>query len=179
MPGPSRPPLSGGWSSGLAWAAAAAAIVFALYLGNRERNLQQQLAAQRYQNVHLSAQASRAQQIMDVLTSRTAQRVTLTEAKVVSQPTAHVIYAKEHGALIFVASNLHPVPANKTYELWLIPANGQAPIPSGLFRPNANGSASIVLPPLPEGVDAKAFGVTVEEAHGASTPTMPIVMSGQ
>jgi anti-sigma-K factor RskA len=63
--------------------------------------------------------------------------------------------------------------------LWLIPANGQAPIPAGLFRPDASGSASLVLPPLPKDVDAKAFGVTIEDARGATTPTLPIVLSGQ
>jgi hypothetical protein len=36
----------------------------------------------------------------------------------------------------------------------------------------------VVLPALPAGVDAKAFGVTVEQASGSSTPTLPIVMSG-
>ncbi|MGC1297668.1 MAG: anti-sigma factor, partial [Alloacidobacterium sp.] len=143
------------------------------------RNLRQQLESQRYQVLQLSNQVSRSQQILDVLTSRTAKRVTLLEVKAAVQPTAHVIYEKDKGALIFVASHLHPVQANKTYELWLIPANGQAPIPAGLFRPDVNGSASVVLPPLPTGVDAKAFGVTIEEAQGAATPTMPIVMSGQ
>jgi len=167
------------WFSGLGWAAAAAALLFAAYMGNTAHNLRQQLDSQRYQNVQLSNQASRAQQILNVLTSRTARRVTLTEVKASTLPTAHVIYERDKGALIFVASNLHPVQTNKTYELWLIPANGQAPIPAGLFRPDVNGSASVVLPPLPTGVEAKAFGVTVEDAQGATTPTMPIIMSGQ
>ena len=178
MPEP-QPAPSRSWFGGLGWAAAAAALLFAAYLGNNAHNLQQQLAAQDSQISQLSVQVSRSQQIMDVLTSHTAKRVTLTETKAAAQPTAHVIYAKDRAALIFVASNLHPVPANKTYELWLIPANGQAPIPAGLFRPDASGSASIVLPPIPEGVDAKAFGVTIEEAQGAMTPTLPIVMAGQ
>ena len=78
-----------------------------------------------------------------------------------------------------MASNLRPVPENKTYELWLIPANGKAPMPAGLFRPDASGSASVVLPTLPQGVEAKAFGVTIEDAQGSATPTLPIVMAGQ
>jgi anti-sigma-K factor RskA len=176
---PQEPVRSGNWFGGLGWIAAAAALLFAAYLGNTAHNLRQQLGLQHDRMVQLSNQASRAQQILDVLTSRTAKRVTLTEAKAAMLPTAHVIYEKDKGALIFVASDLHPVQANKTYELWLIPANGQAPIPAGLFRPDVNGSASVVLPPLPSGVDAKAFGVTVEDAQGATTPTLPIVMSGQ
>ncbi|QNI34060.1 anti-sigma factor [Alloacidobacterium dinghuense] len=176
---PQEPTRSGNWFSGLGWAAAAAALLFAAYMGNTSHNLRQQLDSQRDQNAQLANQVSRSQQILDVLTSRTAKRVTLTEVKAAAQPTAHVIYEKDKGALIFVASDLRPVHADKTYELWLIPANGQAPIPAGLFRPDANGTASVVLPPLPTGVDAKAFGVTVEDAQGVTTPTLPIVMSGQ
>jgi anti-sigma-K factor RskA len=89
-----------------------------------------------------------------------------------------VTYLPSKGALIFVVSNLRAVKPNKTYELWLIPANGKAPIPAGLFRPDATGSASVVLPQLPVGVEAKAFGVTIEDAQGSSTPTLPIVLSG-
>jgi hypothetical protein len=175
-PQPARP---SNWFGNLGWIAAAAALLFAAYMGNNAHNLRQQLAAQDNQITLLSNQVSREQQIMAALTSPTAKRVTLTETKAAGQPSAHVMYAKEHGALVFVASHLHPVAAGRTYELWLIPANGQAPIPAGLFRPDASGSASVVLPPLPKGVDAKAFGVTVENAQGATTPTLPIVLSGQ
>jgi anti-sigma-K factor RskA len=174
-----EPARASNWFGSLGWIAAAAALLFAAYMGNNAHNLHQQLDAQRYQNVQITNQLSRTQQIVDLLNSKTARRVRLTEVKTAAQPSAHVIYAKDKGALIFVASDLRPVKANKTYELWLIPANGQAPIPAGLFRPDVNGSASIVLPSLPQGIEAKAFGVTVEDAQGATTPTLPIVMSGQ
>jgi anti-sigma-K factor RskA len=36
----------------------------------------------------------------------------------------------------------------------------------------------VVLPPLPKGVEAKAFGVTVEDEGGATTPTLPIILVG-
>jgi len=32
---------------------------------------------------------------------------------------------------------------------------------------------------LPKGVEAKAFGVTVEAEGGSATPTMPIVLVGE
>jgi anti-sigma-K factor RskA len=34
------------------------------------------------------------------------------------------------------------------------------------------------MPPLPKGIEAKAFGVTVEDEGGSQTPTMPIIMAG-
>jgi anti-sigma-K factor RskA len=36
----------------------------------------------------------------------------------------------------------------------------------------------VIEPPLPAGVEAKAFAITVEPEQGSSTPTMPIVMMG-
>lgn len=163
----------------LGWIAAAAALVFAAYLGNHNFRLQRQLDQDRAQIAQLSAQTARLQELTEALTSPAAMQVTLTETRRPSPPVGHAMYLRDRGALVFVASNLHPIPASKTYELWLIPAGGKAPVPAGMFRPDAQGSASVVLPPLPQDVAAKAFGVTVEEAQGSSTPTLPIVMSGQ
>jgi anti-sigma-K factor RskA len=175
-----------GWLGGLGWGFAAAAIACAIYLGYRDSALQRRLddtrgqLAQLYaQNQQLDAQAQELQKLMAALTSPEAKQVMLTETKHPAQPSGHVTYLPKSGALILVASNLHPLPKNKTYELWLIPANGKAPMPAGLFRPDAAGSAAVVMPPLPEGMQAKAFGVTIEVAQGSPTPTLPIVMSGQ
>jgi len=172
-----RKPKGGlGW---FGWMTAVAALVVAVYLGVHSLQLQHQIDANHSEIAHLSAQAARAQELMDALTSPQAKQVTLTETKRPAQPVGHATYVCKTGTLIFIASNLHPVPHNKTYELWLIPANGKAPIPAGLFRPDATGAAAVVLPPLPAGIEAKAFGVTVEPAQGSATPTLPIIMAGQ
>lgn len=115
--------------------------------------------------------------MLDVLTSLTAQRVLLTAARTPVEPTGRVVYLADSGSLVFQANDLKPLALDKTYELWLIPVSGK-PIPAGLFRPDVARSASIVMPPLPKGVQAKAFGVTVEKAEGSDTPTAPITISG-
>ncbi len=84
---------------------------------------------------------------------------------------------RNRSSLLFVANNMPALPPQKAYELWLIPVQG-APIPAGVFKPDAHGSATVVNPPLPAGAEAKAFGITVENEGGATTPTMPIVMMG-
>jgi anti-sigma-K factor RskA len=76
-----------------------------------------------------------------------------------------------------VANNMPALPPQKAYELWLIPTT-RAPIPAGVFKPDAHGSAAVVEPPLPAGVQAKAFAITVEPESGSSVPTLPIVMVG-
>ena len=163
----------------LPWAVAAAAVLFAIYFRNVNAVLEREELQNRQQMADLMIRADRAQTIIDAITSPQAQQVTLTEGKLAPQPTGHATYLPSKGALIFVANHLRKLPTNKTYELWVIPANGKAPIPAGLFQPDANGSASIVLPQLPQDVPAKAFGVTIENEAGSQTPTLPIVLAGQ
>jgi hypothetical protein len=162
----------------LPWAAAFAMLAVAGYLGGKNQRLNQLLNSDKGDIAQLSAQADRAQQVLDVLTSPEARQVTLTEGKGTPAPSGRTSYLPDKGALVFVGNNLKAIPANKTYELWIIPANGKAPIPAGLFRPDDRGTATLVLPKLPTGIPAKAFGVTIEEAQGAASPTLPIVLSG-
>ena len=160
------------------WVAVAALAIVAISLGVQNRALNGELQDQLHLVTSLAAQASRAQQVLEVLTAPSAQRVTLTEGKAPAQPTARATYLPERGGLILLATNLKPLPEGKTYELWVIPADGKAPVPAGLFRPDAVGAATLVLPPLASGIRAKAFGVTVEKASGSDTPTSPIILSG-
>jgi Anti-sigma-K factor rskA len=127
----------------------------------------------------LNTDAAAAREVVDALTDTTAMRVTLSKGKEAPAPQGRATYVASKGTLIFLASNLQPLPPLKSYELWLIPAAaGGAPIPAGTFRPDDRGNASVILPPLPKGVDAKAFGVTIEDKDGAATPTLPIILVG-
>jgi Anti-sigma-K factor rskA len=165
-----------GWAG---WAIAAGLAFFAFTLHKDRDSLRENLSARSSQIQRLNTDAASAHQLMDALTDPTAVRVTLTTkppAKAV--PIGGITYNPAKGSLVFLASNLDPLQLDKTYELWLIPADGGAPIPAGTFHPDAEGNASLIMPDLPKGVAAKAFGVTVEDDGGAQTPTLPIVMAG-
>jgi hypothetical protein len=162
----------------LPWAAAAVLALVAIGLGANLYLANMQLQQQSALIAAQTAQSRRAHQVMELLTAPRAQHVELTATQAQPQPSARAVYLASRGTLILEASNIKPLDAGKTYELWLIPANGSAPIPAGLFRPDAAGSASVVLPQIPAGVPAKAFGVTVENAAGSPTPTLPIVLAG-
>jgi len=136
------------------------------------------IAALEQQAARMTALMERYRNVADVLTAPDAAHFTLVSAPARPVPTGRAIYLQKRAALVFVASNLNPVPAGKTYELWLLPASGAAPIPAGLFKPDARGSATVLTPPLPAGVEAKGFAVTIENEGGSQTPTMPIVMAG-
>jgi hypothetical protein len=126
----------------------------------------------------LSADNAKARKVLEALTATNAQHAVLLPAHATLEPKGHLVYIAESGSLIFQANHLKPLPPGKTYELWVIPANGAAPVAAGLFQPDVAGNGSVVLPPIPEGIQAKAFGVTMEEAAGAATPTLPILISG-
>jgi hypothetical protein len=162
----------------IGWLAAAASLLFAISLQQRVHVLDDELALQKRAAEQQATANARAQQVLDVLTAQSAKRVLLTAAKAKPEPTGRAIYLAESGGLVFQANDLGQLAENKTYELWVIPADGKAPIPAGLFRPDAAGNASVVLPPLPRGVPAKAFGVTIEKAEGSATPTAPIILVG-
>jgi Anti-sigma-K factor rskA len=167
------------WAVITPWAIAACLAIACSILGYRTASLNDALDGESALVSNLAAKASRAQQVLEVLNAPNAQRVTLAATKTPPAPTAHAVYLAERGALMMEANNLKPVPAGKTYELWVIPASGAAPVPAGTFTPNGEGYASVVLPTLPSGVPAKAFGITIENTGGSKTPTLPIVLSGE
>jgi hypothetical protein len=119
-----------------------------------------------------------AKRVYETITAPEAQHVVLVAAKTPPQPQGKAFYLREKSSLIFVANNLPPLAAEKIYELWLIPKAG-APIAAGLFKPDAHGSATVVNPPLPPGVEAKTFAVTLEAESGPhDAPRGTAVMAG-
>ena len=162
----------------LGWAVAAGLAVTVGQALHERDSLRGEVQQSRQQVAEVTAQGAEARRVLDTLNDTAAQRVTLTLSKQTPVPQARATYVPQTGRLVFIASNMEPLEPYKTYELWLIPANGHDPISAGTFHPDAKGNASILLPTLPAGVTAKAFGITIEDEGGAQTPTMPIVMAG-
>jgi hypothetical protein len=170
----------------LGWAVAAGLAFSATSLYHERTQLQvrvhgqsAQLKEETAKVAQLSEDATKARMMMDALTDPQAMRVTLnTTASAKAAPQGRASYVADKGALIFTANNMDPLPIAKVYELWIIPADGSAPVPAGTFHPDGRGNASVVMPAIPKGVQAKAFGVTMEAEGGATTPTMPILLVG-
>jgi hypothetical protein len=165
------------WWGWLGWAATVSVLVLAASLWKENSALRVSYASASMQALQTKRELEDLRRIAAPIIAPEAQRVTLVALKTSPQPQGKAFYLKNRSSLVFVASNMPLLPAQKTYELWLIPVQG-APIPAGLFKPDAHGSATVVNPPLPAGTEAKAFAITVENEAGASTPTMPIVMMG-
>lgn len=160
------------------WAIAAGMALEVVNLYQQRDHLQTSVAEAHAQLTQTQVSAEVANTMMETVKDPSAVHVMLTSTGVKPPPEGRASYVSDKGSLVFLASNLEPLQAYKTYELWLIPADGRDPIPAGTFHPDEHGNASVVLPQLPKGVMAKAFGVTIEDGDGAQQPTMPIILKG-
>ncbi len=166
------------WWSAVRWLAAAALVTLVALLLQQNTRLRQRVASLQSQSGEQLAELEQAKEVVQTLTATDAMRVTLVAAKTPPQPQGKAIYARNRSSLIFLASNFHPLPPQKIYELWLIPTKG-APIAAGLFKPDSYGSAAVINPPLPAGVEVKTFVVTLEPESGShEAPRGAAVMSG-
>jgi anti-sigma-K factor RskA len=166
------------WWAAFGWAAAAAMIVVVAVVWNQNVRLKSSVAALQGLSEQQRFELGQARHVVDTLTAQDVQRVDVMQVGAKQPPPqGKAIYSRQNNGLIFVASNLLPLPPQKAYELWIIPTQG-APIPAGVFKPDAHGGAMVINPPIPPGVEAKAFAITIEPEEGSTAPTMPIVMMG-
>lgn len=164
------------------WAAATLALV-CLVLGTalvflkvQNRNLSDRVSELQRALERQTVEAARARAVFDVLTAPETVRVTLVPAQVRPTPQGKAFYNPQKG-LLFYAANLPALPPDRTYQLWLVPVEGN-PVSAGVFQADAAGNGTILLPGLPPSLAAKAFAVTVEPAGGVPQPTGPKVLVG-
>lgn len=87
--------------------------------------------------------------------------------------TAEIVYVPS-GEAVFSATGLSQVDETETYQLWLIGADG--PTPAGIFRPDGDGSALVLLDHTVE--PGLVLGLTIEPAGGSPAPTGDVLMAG-
>jgi anti-sigma-K factor RskA len=167
------------WTGFLGWAAAVAMLLIVAELRKENSALRGSVSTLGSLVAQQTGELADARRVVDALTSPEAQTVELVAAKRPPQPQGKAFYLRSKSSLIFVANSLPPLPPEKIYELWLIPKTG-APIPAGLFKPDSQGRATVVDPPLPAGVEAKTFAVTLEAENGPhDAPHGTGVMAGE
>ena len=159
------------------WVVAAVLAVGVVWFWRQSDRIAQQFAKLQNEFSSQQIELKRTRDVVATLTAPEAQIISVVAPNAPPQPQGKAIYVRDRSSLVFIASNMPSLPPQKAFELWLIPTQG-APIPAGVFKPNARGAATVVNPPLPPGVEAKAFAITIEPEAGSITPTMPIVMMG-
>ncbi|MFD1146021.1 anti-sigma factor [Saccharothrix hoggarensis] len=145
--------------------AAAAGIAVAVTLGvqavNTNNRLERDLQAVEQVN-------ARNSQVAELLTAPDAK---LVRGDVAGGGTGTVVASPAKGQVVFLANGLARLPEDRTYQLWLIGADG--PRPAGLLA-SSDGQPD---PLLAGGFTGReAVGLTVEPRGGSPLPTTPTVV---
>jgi hypothetical protein len=135
------------------------------------RQLQAQLGTVQNQ---LSQDATTMQALAAVTSAPDSAPITLLEQPGGPPGQAHVLYNARMGLAVY-SGQIAPPPADKSYQLWLVPSSG-APVDAGLVAANQQNGAVVVR--LTPGLVAKAFAVTMEPLGGRPQPTGPKVLVG-
>ncbi len=173
-----KPPRRG-WLWALVPTLVGIALLFAVgNLWRENGRMRGELAKLTGQYQRTLTQLAQAEARLRLLSAPDAVQVSLSPQSEPRKPHATAIYSPSMKRCMLMAGNLAPVPPGKAYELWLIPMEG-APMPAGMFWPDERGNAMMMDHPMPEGVVAKSFAVTLENEAGSDKPTSPILMVGQ
>jgi anti-sigma-K factor RskA len=165
------------WAAMLPIASAFALATVLLWLHNEQLN--RQLADLRNTMAKQQQELAETRHQADLIAARETLVVPLWSQK--GAPDAHgegharVLYNAKEGMMTYDGW-LPSAPADKSYQLWLVPMNG-APISAGVFNPQ-NGAMSHMMMKLPAGVTAKEFAVSLEPAGGMPQPTGPMILVG-
>ncbi len=113
----------------------------------------------------------------DLDSTRSALSAQEHAAAVLADPTATTVALQSgsgrlvvgaDGDAVLVLDDLPAAPDGKTYQAWVV--EGQTPVSAGTFAPNDERAIVSIPQPVPDGA---VVAVTVEDAGGASSPTLP------
>jgi anti-sigma-K factor RskA len=173
------------------WLAAAAAIVAAAGLGlyatqlrDRVGSLEGQLRqailradSSERQIVDARRTAAHLQNTVAVLAAPDLARVDLAGQAAAPRASARAFWSRSRG-LVFTATGLPPLPAGRTYQLWVLTAQPQ-PISAGLLKPDASGQFSDMFETPLDLPKPTAMAVTIEPDGGVLAPTGAMYLVGQ
>jgi anti-sigma-K factor RskA len=173
------------------WLAAAAALILASGLGLWGLQLRTTLDVMNARVERAEAEVVRIQRTLgeaqeqtkllqarnSVLFAPDMQRVDLAGQAVAPGSSARAFMSPRSG-LAFAANQLPALPADKVYQLWVIP-QGRPPVSAGLLAPDPSGHASLFVPMPGDMPPAEVVAVTVEPAGGVPAPTGDMVLVGK
>lgn len=170
---PRPAPARGRWAIPLSrpvWAAAAIAAAIALVaLGAWNIQLRDDIAG-------LTAYRNGVVQVLERAALPGAQLAVLAPSEGAAGPSGLAAIAAD-GSVALVMRDLPPTSGTEVYEAWLIAGDG-VPVPIGGFRVGADGSAAFATAHAFLGADV-TVALTLEPTPNATTPTVPIIASGQ
>jgi anti-sigma-K factor RskA len=91
---------------------------------------------------------------------------------------AKIVWNPNASRGVFFVNSLPPLPAEKSYQLWVIGAQG--PVSAGVFDTTQQGSAVVTISKIDSPVpNVLQFAVTIEPRGGLPKPSGSIVLAGK
>ena len=180
---PARPARTRSWMSTAGWLSAAALLLVSLGLGGYSMSLQREISGLRTEVGDLNARLNQSEQRvtvatrlvaladarMAVLTAPDLRQVDLQgQQPVAPRASGRAFYSRSRG-LVFTASDLPPLRAGRTYQLWVVTA--QQPVSAGLLELDTAGRVTQAFNTPPDLAAPVAIAVTEEPAGGVTAPT--------
>ncbi|MBI1880308.1 MAG: anti-sigma factor [Chloroflexi bacterium] len=126
-------------------------------------------------NATLQQQTQTDQELLALIATVNPERTVQLPGTEEAPAASGTFYLGDDNQGLLVLSGLKPLPAEQTYELWLIPPEGQ-PEPAGLLAVKTDSPTWLTVSVPPEAQNFAAVGVSVEPAGGSPAPTGPIVL---
>ncbi len=163
------------WPAAVLGAMAAVLILISVRLWQENAHLVDELGEERATLQQQQAQLDEARHVVALMEAKDTISVALASQPGMAKGAVRVMYNAKMG-MAMCDGWVDPAPANKSYQLWLVPMEGK-PISAGLVE-YSNGPMKPWMVKLPPGVEAKAFAITLEPEGGMPQPTGPMVLVG-
>ena len=171
-----RKPRTSWWT----WGLSAAALVLALVsfgLSWQNRRIAAELQTERKSAERLIHDREQIEKYVGVLAAPDTITVKLAGTEELSKASGVVRFNAKAGVVLY-AADLPKLAPDKSYQVWLVPANGE-PMSVGLLGPGGRAWGNMWAGEVAPNMNAKGFVMTVEAVGGVAQPTGPQVLVGE
>jgi anti-sigma-K factor RskA len=119
--------------------------------------------------------AERAQVRLAVLTAPDMKQLNLAGQAPAPRAAGRAFLSASNG-LLFAATQLPPLPAGRTYQVWFLTPG--APISAGLMKPDQTGRVTAAFDVPPGAASPKGLAVSIEPDGGVPAPTGALYLVG-
>jgi anti-sigma-K factor RskA len=161
------------------WVLVPTAVALALVsigLSWQNRRIAAELQRERQAAESLIHERQEIEKLVGVLAAPDTVTVKLAAVEGTANESGVVKFNSKAGVVLYEAK-LPALPADKSYQMWLVPENG-TPISAGLLGPGGHPWGNMWTAEVPANTQAKAFAITIEPVGGMAQPTGPKVLLG-
>ena len=170
LPAPKRKVLSGTTALLTSrWAPASAAMAVALFAVAWAISLQIQLQNAKDETEMVSQSVSAQRTALFWVASPADVSVNWAGKGEAPDAWGNLVFYQQDNQGLLMAVNLKPAPQGQAYQLWLLPADGQAQ-KAGVLRPDSFGWGHVVFKALAPMSQYKSLEVTIEPEQGSTSP---------